>query len=67
MQEGTLSEERQRAVTEHEIRTKGDATGLVDDIQARPTAGLPPPPPPPPNKKKKAAAAAKKRKQARQR
>ena len=67
VQEGTLSEERQRAVTAHEFRSKGDATSLVDDIQARPTAGLPPPPPPPPPpKKKKAAAAAKKRKQARQ-
>jgi serine/threonine protein phosphatase PrpC len=32
VQEGTLSEERQRAVTDHEIRFKGDATSLVTDI-----------------------------------
>jgi serine/threonine protein phosphatase PrpC len=30
--EGTLSEERQKAVTEHELRGKGDATSLVTDI-----------------------------------
>jgi PPM family protein phosphatase len=62
VQVGTLSEERQRAVTGHELRGKGDATDLVDDIKLRPTAGLPPPPAPPqPNKKPGAAA---KRKQA---
>ena len=33
VQVGTLSEERQKAVTEHELRGKGDATSLVQDIQ----------------------------------
>jgi PPM family protein phosphatase len=32
VQEGTLSEDRQKAVTEHELRSKGDATSLVTDI-----------------------------------
>jgi PPM family protein phosphatase len=54
--EGTLSEERQKAVTGHELRGKGDATDLVDDIKLHPTAGLPPPPPPPTPKKKKPGA-----------
>jgi protein phosphatase len=54
---GTLSEDRQRAVTGHELRSKGDATDLVDDIELRPTAGLPPPPPPPQPKKKPGATA----------
>jgi hypothetical protein len=65
VQEGTLSEERQRVVTGHTLRGHGDATDLVDDIQARPTEGLPPPPAPPPqqNKKKKAAASRKKQAQ----
>jgi PPM family protein phosphatase len=65
VQVGTLSEERQRVVTGHTLRGKGDATDLVEDIQARPTEGLPPPPPPPP--KKKQAGAAKKQNQARKR
>jgi PPM family protein phosphatase len=52
VQEGTLSEERQRAVTGHTLRGKGDATNLVNDIKLRPTEGLPPPPAPPPKKKK---------------
>src|SRR5882757_723742 len=52
VQEGTLSEERQKAVTGHTWRDKGDATDLIGDIKARPTEGLPPPPPPPPAKKK---------------
>ncbi len=56
VQEGTLSEDRQRAVTGHTLRGKGDATDLIDDIQARPTEGLPPPPAPPPSKKKKSGA-----------
>ncbi|MFL5907634.1 MAG: Stp1/IreP family PP2C-type Ser/Thr phosphatase [Solirubrobacterales bacterium] len=56
VQEGTLSEERQKAVTGHELRGKGDATDLVDDIKLHPTAGLPPPPPPPTPKKKKPGA-----------
>jgi hypothetical protein len=33
VQVGTLSEERQRAVTEHDLRGKGDATDLVTDIE----------------------------------
>ena len=45
VQEGTLSEDRQRAVTGHTLRGKDDATGLVKDIKPRPTEGLPPPPP----------------------
>jgi PPM family protein phosphatase len=59
VQVGTLSEERQRVVTGHTLRGKGDATDLVDDIQARPTEGLPPPPPPPPQKKKAGASSKK--------
>jgi serine/threonine protein phosphatase PrpC len=55
VQEGTLSEDRQRAVTGHTLRGKGDATNLVNDIKLRPTEGLPPPPPPPPAKKKPGA------------
>ena len=68
VQVGTLSEERQRAVTGHELRSNGDATSLVDDIKARPTAGLPPPPPPPAPKKKnkKKSGAAAKQNQAQQ-
>jgi PPM family protein phosphatase len=62
VQVGTLSEERQRVVTGHTLRGKGDATDLVDDIEARPTEGLPPPPPPAQNKKQ--AGAAKKKAQA---
>ncbi len=52
IQEGTLSEERQRAVTGHTLRGKGDATDLINDIKSRPTEGLPPPPAPRPAKKK---------------
>lgn len=52
MQEGTLSEERQKAVTGHTLRAKGDAADLINDIKLRPTEGLPPPPAPPPAKKK---------------
>jgi protein phosphatase len=61
VQEGTLSEERQKAVTGHTLRGKGDATDLVDDIKLRPTEGLPPPPAPTPAKKtnKKSGAGAK--------
>jgi protein phosphatase len=55
VQEGTLSEERQKAVTGHTWRGKGDAAGLVDDIKLRPTEGLPPPPAPPAAKKKSGA------------
>jgi serine/threonine protein phosphatase PrpC len=53
VQEGTLSQDRQKAVTGHTLRGKGDATDLINDIQARPTEGLPPPPPSPSKKKKK--------------
>ena len=45
VQVGTLSEERQKAVTGHTLRGKGDATDLVNDIKQRPTEGLPPPAP----------------------
>ena len=50
---GSLSEDRQRAVTGHTLRSEDDATSLADDIEARPTQGLPPPPAPVPAKKKK--------------
>jgi protein phosphatase len=50
VQVGTLSEGRQRAVTGHTLRAKGDATDLVNDIEQRPTEGLPPPPAPPKKK-----------------
>jgi PPM family protein phosphatase len=33
VQVGTLSEERQRAVTEHDLRGKDDATSLIEDIE----------------------------------
>jgi PPM family protein phosphatase len=55
VQVGTLSEDRQRAVTGHTLRGKGDATDLADDIKLRPTEGLPPPPAPAPAKKKSGA------------
>jgi PPM family protein phosphatase len=55
VQEGTLSEERQKAVTGHTLRGKGDAADLVDDIKLRPTEGLPPPPSPTPAKKQSGA------------
>jgi PPM family protein phosphatase len=61
VQVGTLSEERQHAVTGHEWRSRGDATSLADDIKLHPAAGLPPPPPPPPPKKKKGGATNKKK------
>jgi PPM family protein phosphatase len=54
---GTLSEVRQRGVTEHELRGEGDATDFIRDIEQNPTAGLPPPPPPPQPKKKPGATA----------
>jgi len=52
VQQGSLSEDRQRAVTGHTLRGEDDATSLVEDIQRRPTEGVPQPPPPPPPKKK---------------
>jgi PPM family protein phosphatase len=67
VQEGTLSEDRQRAVTGHTLRGKDDATSLANDIQQRPTEGLPPPPPPPAQPKKKKPGAASKGKQAQKR
>src|SRR3954451_20914848 len=60
VQVGTLSEDRQEAVTGHTLRGHGDATDLIDDIEARPTEGLPPPPPQPaPSKKKQSGAKSK--------
>src|SRR3954452_10355360 len=59
VQVGTLSEDRQSAVTGHTWRSKGDATDLVNDIKLHPTEGLPPPPAPPPAKKKKSGAKSK--------
>jgi PPM family protein phosphatase len=54
VQEGALSEDRQRAVTGHTLRGKDDATSLATDIQNRPTEGVPQPAPAPaPTKKKK--------------
>jgi hypothetical protein len=67
VQEGTLSEDRQGAVTGHTLRGKDDAASLVDDIQQRPTEGLPPPPPPPAQPKKKQSGAPSKGKQAQKR
>jgi serine/threonine protein phosphatase PrpC len=67
VQEGTLSEERQKAVTGHTLRGHGDATDLVNDIKLRPTEGLPPPPAPPPAKKKKKPGAGAKGQQAQKR
>src|SRR6266545_769838 len=55
VQVGTLSEERQKRVTGHEWRSKGDATDFIDDIKLRPGAGLPPTPVPAPAKKKSGA------------
>jgi len=56
VQEGTLSEERQKAVTGHTLRGRGDATDLINDIKLRPTEGLPPPPAAPAPAKKKTGA-----------
>jgi protein phosphatase len=65
VQAASLSEERQKAVTDHELRGKNDATDLIDDIEQTEGAQPPTPPPAPPaqpaNKraaKKKAAARA---------
>jgi serine/threonine protein phosphatase PrpC len=69
VQEGALSEDRQRAVTGHTLRGKDDATSLAQDIQNRPTEGVPQPAPPPPTpkKKKQKPGAANKGKQAQKR
>jgi PPM family protein phosphatase len=67
VQEGTLSEERQKAVTGHTWRSHGDATDLINDIKLRPTEGLPPPPAPAPAKKKKKSGTKSKGQQAKKR
>jgi PPM family protein phosphatase len=68
VQEGALSEDRQRAVTGHTLRGKDDATSLADDIVRRPTEGVPQPAPQPaPAKKKKKSGATSKGKQAQKR
>jgi protein phosphatase len=67
VQEGALSEDRQRAVTGHTLRGKDDATSLADDILHRPTEGVPQPPPPPAPAKKKKPGATSKGKQAQKR
>jgi PPM family protein phosphatase len=63
VQEGALSEDRQHAVTGHTLRSKDDATSLAQDIQSRPTEGVPQPAPTPApqkkNNKKKPGAGAK--------
>jgi len=63
VQTASLSEERQQAVTEHELRSEEDATDLIENIDQTegavpPTPPTPAPAPQPP--KKKAAAAKKK-------
>jgi PPM family protein phosphatase len=68
VQEGALSEDRQRAVTGHTLRGKDDATSLADDIQRRPTEGVPQPRPvPAPTKKQQQKPGAAKGKQAQKR
>jgi PPM family protein phosphatase len=67
VQEGALSEDRQRAVTGHTLRGKDDATSLATDIQQRPTEGVPQPAPPPPTKKQQQKPGASKGKQAQKR
>jgi protein phosphatase len=57
VQVGTLSEDRQTAVTGHTWRSKGDASDLIGDIKLNPAEGLPPPPAPPPAKNKKKSGA----------
>ena len=63
VQTASLSEERQQAVTEHELRSEQDATDLIEDIDQTEGAVPPTPPQPAPRapKKKKKAAAAKKK------
>jgi protein phosphatase len=67
IQEGALSEDRQRAVTGHTLRGKDDATSLADDIVRRPTEGVPQPAPTPAPTKKKKSGATSKGKQAQKR
>jgi PPM family protein phosphatase len=65
VQTAALTEQRQRAVTGHELRSNGDASDLIDNIQqtSQPPAPAPPPTTPPANKKNQAATAQKKRAQ----
>jgi PPM family protein phosphatase len=69
VQTASLSEERQQAVTEHELRSEKDATDLIDDIEQTEGA-LPPTPPATPApltpKQKQARAAKKKQKKQKQ-
>jgi protein phosphatase len=67
IQEGALSEDRQRAVTGHTLRGKDDATSLADDIVRRPTEGVPQPAPTPAPTKKQKSGATSKGKQAQKR
>jgi len=60
VQTASLSEERQQAVTEHELRSEDDAQDLIDDIEQTEGAVPPTPPPAPQTPKKKAAAQKKK-------
>src|SRR5262245_34779095 len=65
VQTGSLSEQRQKAVTGHELRSKSDATDLIDNIEE--TSAAPPPAPAPsqpPAAKRKQAQTAKKAKRA---
>ncbi|MGH2955392.1 MAG: hypothetical protein ACRDL6_00150, partial [Solirubrobacterales bacterium] len=67
VQASILSEDRQMAVTEHELRSEEDATDLIDDIEQTEGALPPTPPPTPPAAAKrpaKKAAAKKQRAQA---
>src|SRR5262249_32589838 len=72
VQETTLTEQRQRAVTGHELRSKSDATDLIDNIEqtSQPPAPAPaatPPATPPANKKKQQQATAAQQKSAQKR
>jgi hypothetical protein len=55
VQASELSEERQDAVTEHELRTEDDARGLIDDIEDREGSEPPVPPAPQPQTEKSAS------------
>jgi protein phosphatase len=56
VQAAALSEDRQRAVTEHELRSENDATDLIDDIEQTEGAVPPTPPAPAPQTPKQNAA-----------
>ncbi|MBM3667470.1 MAG: Stp1/IreP family PP2C-type Ser/Thr phosphatase [Actinobacteria bacterium] len=51
VQASTLSPERQDVVTEHKLRSRDDATDIIDDIEQR-EGSVAPVPPPPPKKQK---------------